>query len=125
MKLRNIYADIANSYARYGCIQDAPPPTCQETAFSVEWVHPDYHIEERNETTNFSLRNDVALLKLNEYLDYDQLQQAGAGTVCLPTKRIPIGEKARVLGWVKQDLGIFGFLDVFQIFGQSAILKEV
>ena len=81
-------------------------------------------MEERNETTNFSTRNDVALLKLNEYLDYDKLKQAGAGTVCLPTKRIPIEAKATVLGWGKQrGWGIFGFLDVFQIFSQS--LKEV
>ena len=83
-------------------------------------MHPDFHTEERNETTPFSIRNDVALLKLNEYLDYDQLQQAGAGTVCLPTKRIPVEAKVKVLGW-----GNPGVLDVFKIFDQSPFLKEV
>ena len=93
-------------------------------------MHPDYRIEERNETTNFSLRNDVALLKLNEYLDYDQLQQAGAGTVCLPTNRIPVEAEVKVLGWGDHtftDLtGDLQFLDFLQpIFDQSPFLKEV
>ena len=83
-------------------------------------------MEERNETTPFSIRNDVALLKLNEYLDYEQFQQAGAGIVCLPTKRIPVEAKLKVLGWGDQNpLELPGNLDIFHIFDQSPFLKEV
>ena len=92
-------------------------------------MHPDYYTEGGG-THSFSIRNDIALLKLNEYLDYNQLQQAGAGTVCLPTNSMPVEADVTVLGWGDQHRinvpGGLPFSDFLQqIFDQSPFLKEV
>ena len=104
---------IANSVARYGCVKDAPPPSCVESRFTLRWKHPEYH-SEGDGTPDFAIRNDVALLKLNDGFESGQFPP-GVGTICLPAKSMPMGEEVTVLGWGGMN----------SIEEQSPVLKEV
>ena len=79
------------------------------------WEHPNFSMSGGG-TTRFAIRNDVALLKLNDSFNSDDFPP-GVGTVCLPTRRVPNESKVTVLGW--------GDVSPVSPGHQSRVLKEV
>ena len=104
---------MPESYARYGCVNDAAFPTCVQTGFTLTWQHEGYQMSGSG-TTEFTLRNDVALLKLNSGYGANQFPSS-VGTICLPGQRFPYSEEITVLGWGGMNSNG----------DQSSVLKEV
>ena len=77
-------------------------------------MHADYSMSGSG-TSNFRIKNDVALLKLNSGYKADQFPKTSIGTVCLPSEPMPYSEETTVLGWGGTNAN----------HDQSSVLKEV
>ena len=103
-----------NSLAKYGCNQDSSgfsAGQCIQSSFDWYWIDPDYeHIP-----NPFSMKNDIALLRMRTYFASTSDFPSLVGTICLPTETFPNSETLTALGWGGTDAAVT----------QSQLLKEV
>ena len=98
--------DNPKSLARYGCIEDSF--SCIWSRLDWYWIDPDYNVP-------CCSWNDIALMRMKDFIQDANSFPPSVGTVCLPNQRMPASEWVTITGWggIQAD------------HTQAVILKEV